>query len=310
MLEYKLDVSEKSHAHVFNVDENARLFSLYATEIGHYHANPGYFTRRDGKMSALLLYTCSGQGVMHWKKQVCSLTAGTAVIIYCDTFQQYYTGDADEWEFFFVHFDGAGLKGYAASLLDRLTPVRLRAVGEMEEAFRRLLALRAESDLLARAEVNCLLSGMLRSMLESLYRTDSEENRSHREVQLLTKYIHDHMSENIGMAEFEKITHYSKYYLIHLFHVVKYRDARIRLPNTCAPLLADIRDGRQHEMLDLSGHNPFHVTAAHVSNADNADSYVFHASVPPKKSSLSGAPRKRRDSRMVEPAAYSPNWRA
>ena len=168
-------------------------------------------------MSALLLYTCSGQGVMHWKKQVCSLTAGTAVIIYCDTFQQYYTGDADEWEFFFVHFDGAGLKGYAASLLDRLTPVRLRAVGEMEEAFRRLLALRAESDLLARAEVNCLLSGMLRSMLESLYRTDSEENRSHREVQLLTKYIHDHMSENIGMAEFEKITHYSKYYLIHLF---------------------------------------------------------------------------------------------
>lgn len=217
MLEYKLDVSEKSHAHVFNVDENARLFSLYATEIGHYHANPGYFTRRDGKMSALLLYTCSGQGVMHWKKQVCSLTAGTAVIIYCDTFQQYYTGDADEWEFFFVHFDGAGLKGYAASLLDRLTPVRLRAVGEIEEAFRRLLALRAESDLLARAEVNCLLSGMLRSMLESLYRTDSEENRSHREVQLLTKYIHDHMSENIGMAEFEKITHYSKYYLIHLF---------------------------------------------------------------------------------------------
>lgn len=168
-------------------------------------------------MSALLLYTCSGQGVMHWKKQVCSLTAGTAVIIYCDTFQQYYTGDADEWEFFFVHFDGAGLKGYAPSLLDRLTPVRLCAVGEMEEAFRRLLALRAESDLLARAEVNCLLSGMLRSMLESLYRTDSEENRSHREVQLLTKYIHDHMSENIGMAEFEKITHYSKYYLIHLF---------------------------------------------------------------------------------------------
>lgn len=217
MLEYKLDVSEKSHAHVFNVDENARLFSLYATEIGHYHANPGYFTRRDGKMSALLLYTCSGQGVMHWKKQVCSLTAGTAVIIYCDTFQQYYTGDADEWEFFFVHFDGAGLKGYAPSLLDRLTPVRLRAVGEMEEAFRRLLALRAESDLLARAEVNCLLSGMLRSMLESLYRTDSEENRGYREVQLLTKYIHDHMSENIGMAEFEKITHYSKYYLIHLF---------------------------------------------------------------------------------------------
>ncbi len=168
-------------------------------------------------MSALLLYTCSGQGVMHWKKQVCSLTAGTAVIIYCDTFQQYYTGDADEWEFFFVHFDGAGLKGYAASLLDRLTPVRLRAVGEMEEAFRRLLAFRAESDLLARAEVNCLLSGMLRSMLESLYRTDSEENRGYREVQVLTKYIHDHMSENIGMAEFEKITHYSKYYLIHLF---------------------------------------------------------------------------------------------
>ena len=127
MLEYKLDVSEKSHAHVFNVDENARLFSLYATEIGHYHANPGYFTRRDGKMSALLLYTCSGQGVMHWKKQVCSLTAGTAVIIYCDTFQQYYTGDADEWEFFFVHFEG--IRGVPAGSPDAGSPARRRRNG-------------------------------------------------------------------------------------------------------------------------------------------------------------------------------------
>ena len=76
------------------------------------------------------------------------------------------------------------------------------------------------------------------------------------------------------------------------FRVVKYRDVRIRLPNPCAPLLADIRDGRQHKMLDLSGHNPFHVTAAHVSNADNADSYVFHASVPPQKIKPFGSPAK------------------
>lgn len=217
MLEYDLDISERSHAHLFSVDENARSFPLYATEIGFYHANPGYFTRRDGKMSALLLYTCAGQGVMHWKNQVCTLSAGTAVIIYCDTFQQYYTGDADEWEFYFVHFDGAGLKGYAPSLLERLTPVHLRAVSEMEEAFQRLLTLRADSDILSRAETNHLLNGMLLSMLKSLHQTEMEETRGHREVQLLTEYIHDHMLENIGMADFERITHYSKYYLIHIF---------------------------------------------------------------------------------------------
>lgn len=217
MLEYELDISDRSQTLLFSADENARLFSLYATEIGYYRAKPGYFTRRDGKAQALLIYTCSGKGVLHWKNQVCSLTAGTAVVIYCDTFQQYYTGDADEWEFYWVHFNGEGLRGYAASLMDRLTPVRLRAVGEMEDAFRRILSLRTDSDILSRAEINSLLNGMLLGMLNSLYQAETEEARGHAEVRLLTKYIHEHMLEDIGMADFERVTHYSKYYLIHIF---------------------------------------------------------------------------------------------
>lgn len=217
MLKYNLDISEKSRTRVFSVDENARLFSLYATEIGYYRANPGYFTRRDGKAQALLIYTRSGEGVIHWKNQACSLTAGTAVVIYCDSFQQYYTGNADEWEFYWVHFNGAGLKGYAASLMERLTPIRLRDTGEMEDAFQRILSLRADSDILSHAEINSLLNGMLHSMLNSLYQTEAEGSRGHEEVQVLTKYIQEHMHENIGMADFERVTHYSKYYLIHIF---------------------------------------------------------------------------------------------
>ena len=79
LLEYDLDLSAQSRSQVFTADEAARAFPLYMTEFGHFYANPGYYTRRDGKMAALLFYTREGQGVLNWKGQVCSLTPGTAV---------------------------------------------------------------------------------------------------------------------------------------------------------------------------------------------------------------------------------------
>ena len=60
MLEYDLDLSAQSRSQVFTADEAARAFPLYMTEFGHFYANPGYYTRRDGKMAALLFYTREG----------------------------------------------------------------------------------------------------------------------------------------------------------------------------------------------------------------------------------------------------------
>lgn len=217
MLKYCLDISPKSYTNVFTADESARSFPLYIVELGHFYAHQGYFTRRDGKMSALLMYTRAGNGVLHWKNQVCNLYPGTAVVIYCDTFHQYYTGDSGEWDFLWVHMDGMGLKGFAAPLMDRLTPIRLHSVREMEEAFKRLESMKSSLGIVTQAETSHILNAMLLNMLKNLHKTDQKDVNGHSEVRLLTEYIHEHLSEDIGMAEFEKLTHFSKYYLIHIF---------------------------------------------------------------------------------------------
>lgn len=96
MLEYNLDLRESSHSRLFTADEAARLFPFYLTELGHFWAGPDYFTRRDGKAAALILYTRAGQGVLEWKGQSCTLSPGSAVIIYCDSFHAYSTAAAGE----------------------------------------------------------------------------------------------------------------------------------------------------------------------------------------------------------------------
>ena len=217
LLEYDLDLSAQSRSQVFTADEAARAFPLYMTEFGHFYANPGYYTRRDGKMAALLFYTREGQGVLNWKGQVCSLTPGTAVVIYCDSYHAYRTGDAGEWEFFWAHLDGPGLAGYAPMLMERLTPVKVLSPGRMEEEFFRLENLDPRRGVLARAETSQCLGAMLLEMLASLGAEEPGDMPGRGEVNALAEYIRQHMAESIGMPEFERVANLSKYHLIRLF---------------------------------------------------------------------------------------------
>ena len=83
MLEYEMDISPDSRTPLMMPNATAYSFPFWVSEVGWINAGERYFTRRDGKESALLILTTDGCGEMAWKGQSCRLKAGSAVVIHC-----------------------------------------------------------------------------------------------------------------------------------------------------------------------------------------------------------------------------------
>ena len=217
MLEYKLDISRNSYSHIHTPDISGRIFPFYLTECGYFEAGSQYFTRRDGKEAALLIYTTGGQGELEWKSQRAILKPGSAIVIYCDTFHVYRTLEAP-WKFHWAHFDGSGLEGYRAALFDRPAPVTLNAPAEMRENFSRLEALSNGADILSAAEIGHNISAMMLMLLRARVKPGAGAASFHRdEVEKLAAYIRQNFEKPLSMDDFVEHTNISKYHLIHIF---------------------------------------------------------------------------------------------
>lgn len=217
LLEYRLDISEKSHSRVCTPDITAKSFPFFVTEMGYFEAGPEYFTRRDGLEMALLICTDSGRGEMTWKGQTCALEPGSAVIILCDSYHEYRTLPGAPWVFHWAHLNGAGLAGFRAPLLERLTPVRLREPERMAASFAALDRLDMRADVLSLAEASQCLSAMLILLLRALAEENGGAPLRRDEVRRLSDYILQHLAEPLGTEDFVRIANLSKYHLIRLF---------------------------------------------------------------------------------------------
>ena len=218
VLEYALDLSVNSYSHILTPDASAKLFQFYATEYGVFEAGSGYYTKRDGKNTALLIYTIEGAGEMEWRGQKCLLGPGSALVIYCDTYHHYRTVSDMPWIFSWVHFDGAGLDGYRQVLMEHLTPVQLRDTSEMTDYCRAIERTGVSGGIVAWAEISHAISGMLLTMLRSM--ADSPEPTAaffKNEIRRLAKYIQENHAKQLTADDFVRVANMSKYHLIHTF---------------------------------------------------------------------------------------------
>jgi len=218
MLEYNLDLSAASYSQILTPDTSARAFQLYATEFGHFEAGKSYYTRRDGRADALLIYTVQGTGEMDWRGQKCTLEPGSALVILCDSYHHYRTISDESWVFNWVHFSGAGLEGYRPLLMEHLTPVQLHDSAKISDFFRSLENAGMNDGVLAWAEMSHAISGMLLEMLHSLVSTDEHDSAFCRnEVRKLANYIQENHTVQLSAEDFVRVTNISKYHLIHMF---------------------------------------------------------------------------------------------
>lgn len=104
--------SEDSIRYINTPTQKARSKFFYVQEVGYFKTTPPYFTERENLESYLIIYTISGEGILRYKGNNYTISAGQAFWVYCGDNHYYATKEGCEWEFLWVHFNGPLTKGY------------------------------------------------------------------------------------------------------------------------------------------------------------------------------------------------------
>ncbi len=196
----------------------AQSFPFHCTDSGKYINNDTYYTKRDNLNSYLLIATDDGCGKMYWKGQSCLLEKGSAVLIDCNTYQEYCTVKGNAWSFYYLHFRALSMEGYKNTLLAKLTPTKLRSQKYFWQLMEEIYQLSHQTDVLSYAAQSNAISNLLTEMLYSLTNDSTVTQQLYRsDITTLAEYIRNHYAEPLRLEDFSQLTHLSKYHLIRLF---------------------------------------------------------------------------------------------
>lgn len=218
MLDYCLDLSEKSYMRVYTAHQTDAPFPFCLWENGYFEAGPDYFTRRDGKPAVLYLYTLSGEGSISWRGQTAVLSSGTAVLIGCEEAHAYKTVSDNPWCFYWAHFTGSGLCGVAPFLMDRLTPVQVNQPMQICDIFERLDSLHSRTDRFVFAYRSSLINELLLLSIRCLEQKECGHTVGPDELRPAKDYIRDHLTGEITVDQLAAKCSLSKYHFIRTFH--------------------------------------------------------------------------------------------
>lgn len=257
MLDYKLDISDRSYMHVLSTDSPANAFPFCLYEEGYFEAGKSYYTLRDNKPMYLLIYTVSGGGTVRVGERMRHLTAGSAVLLDCRRYHEYRTVSEEPWCFHWIHFDGSSMSGYAGALSDELTVVEVGEKIRMARAFESLHELLPEAGSLTKyARVTDLVAGMLLIMLNSYFGASKGDEIGQDAVSAVCHYIEENLDKEINIDMLAELVHLSKFYFIRLFKkymgVSPYRYVQISRINRAKELLIS-SDYRINEISDMTG---------------------------------------------------------
>lgn len=216
MLEYNLGLESGSYQHVLTLDALAQSFPFYPVEVGYFHANDTYYTKRSDLDNYLLIITVGGSGHISWKGQKAILEKGQAVLIRCTDYHEYATASGMDWRFFYLHFSAMSMEGYHHLFLKNLSPVQLASPQISCRLMERLYKYAGETSSLVSAAQSNTISALLTEMTVSLAGKDSEFSRNHR-VQKLADFIRENCEKPLSLDDFMEIVHLSKYHLIRIF---------------------------------------------------------------------------------------------
>jgi len=86
--------------------ERAKQIFYYTQWVGHFLCKSNFYINRQNLDSYLLLYTVGGNGILNFKGSSYRLKRGDVFFIDCRDAHEYYP-NGDEWEFRYIHFNGA-----------------------------------------------------------------------------------------------------------------------------------------------------------------------------------------------------------
>lgn len=97
---------------ILTPSNTAKSLYFYIQEVGYFKTNPPYFTERTNLNSFLIVYTIRGKGLLKYENNEYHLSEGSCFFINCMKHHYYEAVRDHDWEFLWIHFNGANALGY------------------------------------------------------------------------------------------------------------------------------------------------------------------------------------------------------
>lgn len=220
-MKYNLDIQKKSKWKITTPTSVSLKFPFYISEWGHFFANSGFYTSREGQGNFMVKFTLAGEGVLRLQNQEYRLTPRTITVFQCMEPHYYATSD-DYWEVKWIHFDGKA----AVDFCNLINGDGHRVISLDEEGFQQfntlfelLSNLTDKNDIYNSVEITSILTRLLALMVQySLTSSSSERETSHHSrVQSAIDYIETHFTEKITLDELASKAYLSKYHFLRVF---------------------------------------------------------------------------------------------
>ena len=199
----------------------AMSLPFHITEAGHFTAYSGYKVKRDKHESFLLLLTEKGNGTINTNGSSFILTEGKACVINCREPHEYFC--SDEWEFYWMHFDGASLPAiYSLLYPNGCTSLDVSELTDFSAQLRTIISHINLIDVESTFDTSCRLHSLLSILITSALET--EKNGIHHgnegDIDTVIRYIKENYKRQISIDDMTDTIHMSKFHFIRVFRRV------------------------------------------------------------------------------------------
>lgn len=231
----KVDIKEAdSYNHTPSLAAKTAFF--YVQSAGHFKCNRGYYTKREGYRSILMIYTVSGNGYARYRDREYSLKSGQVLIMDCFDYQEYYQDNNSSWEIKWLHFYGSSSQDYFNLIYEKHGAViDLKDSEEYHHILDEILRMADGNGFMPEARASLLITCLLTELLLEGY--DPNEGCDVKALNEIVRraldFVEVNYSSNISLTDMANYSCCSRYHFSRLFkkvtgfspyeYLVKYR---------------------------------------------------------------------------------------
>lgn len=218
-LNYNLALRHDSYSIRHTSASRDGFLNFYIDSIGHFYAQKGYYTEREGLDTYLMLYTLGGYGRLNYGSESYILEKGSIAILQCSS-HQYYCTQSDEWNFYYVHFYGKSADNYY-SLSKTNGAFVISAADEIRiiELLNEIESRSADYGMIADIRIACAMENLFAEIMTAYFNPiQNSVSLIHKEtIEQLQQYLKTHYSEPITVDIMAHMCSMSKYHFLRIF---------------------------------------------------------------------------------------------
>lgn len=244
----------------------AKSMYFYVQEAGYFKTKYPYFIERRNVSSFLILYTISGKGFLEYKNRQYILTSGKCFYIDCMEYYYYHTRKRGNWEFLWLHFNGANAIAYFDEFSKKgFEILTMEENSSVKIIIEKIIAINQEKNSITEIQTSNLIDNLLTKLLLRSY------NRNKNSI-VIPCYIKDIIKDiKINFRETLTLDYFAQKYNRNKFYISK--EFKKYMGTTINEYIINIRICHAKELLkysNLSVHEiAYEVGIHHISHFIN-----------------------------------------